>query len=163
MTKYNPYQVICKGLSCSSYEECNSNKKKDCILKESSKKYLKGCNYSKEGDCKYCSHRNKCELIKPYSDKLCEIENKRHYLEKENKLLYEYIDEWKEIENKLPIEAHWNNKSYKVYSVLDVINFPKERNTIGKMLDEIHDNKKLIEDYLNVEKRIIKDKKRVNV
>ena len=120
MTKYNPYQVICKGLSCSSYEECNSNKKKDCILKESSKKYLKGCNYSKEGDCKYCSHRNKCELIKPYSDKLCEIENKRHYLEKENKLLYEYIDEWKEIENKLQ----------ELITILDGHIFPKERAVI---------------------------------
>lgn len=148
MVKYNSYQVICKGLSCSSYEECKSNKKNDCILKESSKKYLKGCNYSKKEDCKYCSHRNKCELIKPYSDKLCRIENKRHYLEKENEKLYHYISEWKKIENNLTDYGEVN-------SVLDVIYFPKERNTIGKMIDEIHDNKKLIEDYLNVKKRII--------
>ena len=29
------------------------------------------------------------------------------------------------------------------------------QNTISKMLDEIHDNKKLIEDYINVEKRLL--------
>ena len=113
------------------------------------------CNYSKEGDCKLCSYKHKCDLIKPYSKKLETIERNRIHLEQENKLLYDYIDKWKEIENKLPIEAHWNNKSYMVYSVLDVIYFPKERNTISKMLDEIHDNKKLIEDYLNVEKRLL--------
>lgn len=112
------------------------------------------CNYNKKGDCKHCSYKHKCNLIKPYSKKLDTIERNRIHLEQENKLLYDYIDKWKEIENKLPIEAHWNNKSYMVYSVLDVLYFPKERNSISKMLDEIHDNKKLIEDYLNVEKRL---------
>lgn len=148
MIKYNPYQVICKGISCLSYDDCKHDKNNNCVLKRNSEKYLKGCNYSKEGDCKYCSHRNKCELIKPYSDKLYAIEKKRHHLEHENKYLYEQISEWKEIENNLKEYGNAN-------SVLDVIYFSKDRNTIGKMIDEIHDNKKLIEDYLNVEEKIV--------
>lgn len=142
--KYNPYQVICTN-KCKLFDKCENN----CILQSNSKKLVKGCNYSNEGDCAYCSHKNKCILIKPFSKKLEKLENKRVQLEKENKQLYDYISQWKNIENNLD--------EYGVDSVLDVIYFPKHRNTIGKMVEEIHDNKKLIEDYLNAEERIIKE------
>jgi len=143
MTKrYNPYQVICTD-KCKLYDECN---KEDCTCKSKS---MKGCNYSKKGDCKYCSHKDNCILLKPYSDKLKNIESKRHYLEQENQRLYDYISEWREIEYNL---SKYDNAN----SVLDVVFFPKERNTISKMLEEIHDNEKLIEEYLDVEKRLLK-------
>lgn len=143
--RYNPYQVICTDM-CKLSDKCED----DCLFKP--KSLVKGCNYSKKNDCKYCSHRNKCDLIKPYSKKLDELERKRIHLEKENKQLYGFISEWKHIENNL-------DKYEDANSVLDVLYFPKYRNNIGKMVEEIHDNEKLIEDYLNAEERIINELK----
>ena len=101
------------------------------------------CNYSKKGDCKKCSHKKKCYLNKPYSDKLNKIEVKRRCLEIENNDLYGYISEWDSIENDL--------KKYGVGSVTDVINFKRNKQ---QMIDRINDNKKLITAYLKKEKKL---------
>ena len=138
MSKFNPYQVICIGNNCKLYSKCEDK----CILK--SKNYVKGCNYSKDGDCQYCSHKRKCVLIKPYSDDLYKVELKRHRLENENKELYEHILEWDEIENNL--------EEYGVNSVFDVINFRRNKQ---QMIDRINDNKKLIKAYLKKEYDLI--------
>lgn len=146
MMNKNPYQVICKGVDCEIHDMCGSS----CILKNKFKKHLKGCNYSKEGDCKYCSHRNQCILIKPYSEKLREVEIKRRDLDFENKLLYSFIDEWDEIERNLEKYKKENND---VNSVTDVIYFPKNKNTRQKMFERIEDNK----DLINLYDKLIKD------
>lgn len=139
MSRYNPYQVICKGESCKLYDKCDDK----CILKENSKRFLKGCNYSNENDCKYCSHKNKCILIKPYSDKIGKIESKRNYLECENRKLHEYISKWDTIENDL--------EKYNVNSVTDVIYFKRNKQ---QMIDRINDNEKLIKAYRKKEKEL---------
>lgn len=141
-SKYNPYQVICIGDDCKGYGKCG----KSCILKSKFKNRLKGCNYSKKGDCTYCSNRNRCVLLKPFSNELHKIEIKRISLELENKKLYEYISEWDEIEEEL--------EEYGVDSVTDVIYFERNKQ---QMVDRINDNKKLISAYLKKEKSLIKD------
>ena len=138
--RYNPYQVICIGEDCKIYGKCDNR----CILKNSYKKWIKGCNYSVDGDCKYCSHKNKCVLIKPYSKSLHKIEIKRNNLENENKKLYEYISEWDEIEENLD--------KYGVNSVTDVIYFERNKQ---QMIDRINDNDKLIKAYLKKEKELV--------
>ena len=140
MSKFNPYQVICIGDNCRLYDKCQDK----CILKSKLKNYLKGCNYSKDGDCQYCSYKKKCVLIKPYSDKLYEVELKRHRLENENDELYKLISEWDGIENNL--------EEYGVGSVFDVINFKRNKQ---QMIDRINDNKKLIKAYLKKEYDLI--------
>lgn len=126
-SKYNPYQVICKGNSCKLYKKC----KDKCILKENSKKYLKGCNYSNGNGCNYCSHKKKCILIKPYSDKLNIIEKKRVWLEKENITLYEYI------------------------SVLDNGDDVYFKRSKQQIIEKIEDNEKLIKAYQKKEEELL--------
>lgn len=138
--KYNPYQVLCIGTDCKAYNICGNK----CVLKSKFKKWIKGCNYSKKGDCNYCSHKNTCILIKPYSEELNKIEIKRIRLENENKKLHEHISEWDEIENNL--------EKYEVNSVFDVINFKRNKQ---QMIDRINDNKKLIKAYLKKEYDLI--------
>ena len=146
MVSKNPYQVICKP-NCKSYKKCRGSGGNKCILKSKFQKFIKGCNYSKEGDCKYCSHKSKCWLIKPYSDKLYETEVKRHWLEEENKKLLKYISKWDEIEENL--------ESYGVNSVTDVVYFGREINTKQKMIDKINRNNRLIKAYFKKEKKLI--------
>ena len=141
-TKYNPYQVICKGVDCKLYTKCGDR----CILKPKYKDFLKGCNYSNEGDCKYCSHRKKCVLIKPYSKDLEKVELKRLALEKENDELYKYIIEWRNIEENLDNYDGAN-------SVTDVIYFKRNKQ---QMINRIKDNEKLIEAYRKKEEKMIK-------
>jgi len=140
--KNNPYQVICIGDICRLYNKCGDV----CILKPSFKNRIRGCNYSKCGDCNHCSNKRKCILIKPYSEKLSELENKRIVLEKENKKLYGYISEWNEIEKELD--------KYGVDSVTDVVYFDRNRQ---QMIDRINDNKRLINAYLKMEDKLIED------
>lgn len=141
--KFNPYQVICIGEKCNLYNKC----KNECILKNGLKNRIIGCNYSKEGDCKHCSHRNKCVLIKPYSDELNKIEVKRRHLEKENEKLFEYISEWDDIEKNL--------SKYHAHSVNEVIYFDKKINSKQKMIDKIDRNKLLIKAYLKKEQELL--------
>ena len=150
MRTKNPFQVICIGENCKAHDICDSL----CILKNKFKKYLKGCNYSKKNDCKYCSHKNQCILIKPYSEELKETELKRITLEIENEKLFEYISEWDEIERNLD---KYQKKNKNVKSVTDVIYFPKDRNTKQKMFERITDNKRLIELYYKKEDGLIKN------
>ena len=102
------------------------------------------CNYSKEGDCKLCSYRKNCILIKPFSDELYKMEVKRIELEQQNKILSSYISNWDEIENNLD--------EYGVSSVLDVAYYPRSRQ---QMIDRINDNEKLIKAYRDKEKNMI--------
>lgn len=139
----NPYQVICKGVDCSFYDDCED----ECILKSSNQKKIKGCNYSKSNNCKYCSHKNKCVLIKPYSDELYNIELKRFRLEKENRRLYEYISKWNEIESEIEKYGAFVN------SVTDVVYFDMNKQ---QMVNKIVNNNKLIKAYLNKEHTLIK-------
>lgn len=141
-SKYNPFQVICIGDSCKIYGKCDNK----CILKDTFKKYLKGCNYSQFGDCKYCSHKKTCVLIKPYSNKLYETEMERFTLEKENETLKKYISTWDEIERELD--------KYEGDSVTDVIYFERSKQ---QMIERINDNKKLIKAYLKKEGSLVKD------
>lgn len=139
-SNYNPYQVICIGSDCELYDECDN----ECILKDSFKKYIKGCHYSKTNQCSYCSHRKKCILIKPYSEKINKIEIKRNGLENENKLLRGYIKEWDKIENELD--------KYGKNSVTDVVYFKRSKQ---QMIDRINDNNKLIEAYRRKENDLL--------
>lgn len=141
-SKYDSYQVICIGTDCSLYNICGNK----CILKSKFKKWIKGCNYGKSGDCEYCSHKQKCVLIKPFSEELDKIEKKRFALEKANKQLYEYIREWDEIEKNLD--------KYKVNSVSDVIYFKRNRQ---KMVDKIKDNERLIKAYREKEENLLNE------
>lgn len=140
MGNYNPYQVLCIGVTCKLYDKC----KDKCILKDNIKKNIKGCHYSNENDCKYCSHKNTCMLIKPFSEKLHKIEIKRHYLENENKKLHECISLWDDIENDLD--------KYNKNSVTDVVNFKR---TKQQMINRINDNDRLINAYLKKEEDLL--------
>ena len=140
-TKYNPFQVMCIGEDCELYSQCDNI----CILKDKFKNHLKGCSYSNIGDCKNCSNKKKCVLIRPYSDKLYKTEVKRSWLEKRNKELTNYVKEWKIIEEKLG-----DNRK----SVTDIIYFKR---SMQKMVDEIEDNQKLIAVYREKEKRLLKE------
>ena len=142
MVSKNPYQVICIGVTCKLYDKCNDK----CILNKNAQSYIKGCNYSSIDDCKHCSHKNKCLLLKPYSEKINKIESKRRILEKENDVLYEYISTWDEIEN--------NIDKYGVDSVTDVVYFKRDRQ---KMIDRINDNNKLINLYREHENKLINE------
>lgn len=136
------YQVICIGVQCKLHHEC----KNECILNKYYKSFIRGCNYSSVGDCKKCSHRKHCILIKPTSDKIKKIEFKRRVLEKENDVLYGYISTWDEIEN--------NIDEYEVDSVREVIYFERSKQ---QMLDRINDNEKLINLYLKKEEKLINE------
>ena len=139
MVNKNPYQVICIGNDCNLFEKCRKN---ECILKNSLKSRIKGCNYANNGDCKYCSHKNKCILIRPYSDKLHNLEVKRIGLETENKRLYEYLTTWNKVEDELD----------GVGSVTDVVYFDRNKQ---QMIDRINDNNKLIKAYREKEDSLI--------
>ena len=138
--RFNPYNVICIGEECKLHDKCD----KICILKSKFKNYLKGCNYGKHGDCKKCSHKQKCIILKPYSEALYKIEVKRNALENENKKLHEYISTWDEIENNLD--------TYGVDSVTEVVYFERNKQ---QMVERIKDNEKLINAYLKKEKKMI--------
>ena len=140
MVSKNPYQVICIGEDCRLYNKCE----KECILKNGLLKHIKGCNYSKDGDCKYCSNKKKCILIKPYTKELHELEVKRRVLEIENNTLHEYVHTWEEIENSLD--------EYGVDSVTDVVYFDR---TKQQMIDRINDNIKLINAYRKKEDNMV--------
>ena len=140
--RFIPYQVICIGEDCRLHDKCDNI----CILKSKLKKLISGCNYSRKGDCNYCSNKKKCVLIKPYSKELNKIEVKRINLESENKKLYGYISEWDEIERNLD--------KYGKDSVTDVIYFDRSRQ---QMIDRINDNKRLINAYLKLENKLVED------
>lgn len=127
-SNYNPYQVICIGNECELYDEC----KDECILP--SKNRLKGCNY--DNKCTYCSHKNKCELQKPYSDKIHELEMKIHWAELEMRTLRKYISTWRDVEKNL--------EDYGVKSVTDVVYYGRNEQ---QMIDRIHDIERLIKSY----------------
>ena len=139
----NPYQIICKGVDCLFYDDCEN----ECILKSSNQKKIKGCNYSNSNTCKYCSHKNKCVLIKPYSEKLFELEIKRVRLENENRGLYKSISLWDSIEKNL------DNYGDFVNSVTDVVYFDMNKQ---QMINKIFNNEKLIKAYSNKENELIK-------
>lgn len=139
-SKYDSYQVICIGDYCKAYDKCD----KICMLKSKFQKFIKGCNYSKKGDCKNCSYNDKCILIKPYSEDLNKIEIKRRELEYKNKKLYEYISEWDKVEKELD--------DYGAKVVTDVVYF---KTTKQQMINQINRNKHLIQLYLNEEKKIL--------
>ena len=180
VNKSHTFQVVCIGLDCKAYTKCDD----DCILKQNFKRKLKGCTYSNKGDCSHCSHKKKCFLIKPFSDKLYEIEKKRHKLENKNRELFDLLFRWRIIEDNLKecgyermgdcercsyencvikpyTKDEPNSKEYErlnnLSSVTDVIYLDGNINTERKILDTIDRNTLLINAYLEKEEDLVRN------